>query len=138
MNTWSRRIVAPLPGLAPTPSGSHAVLAREAVAATVGTLKVQRHGTHGRPVILIPGLQVWQRAIEWLQRNRVAHALTLAGFDRVPVPAGDDQPFDCADALLLANAPKAKVASISPSRHFAMLDQPAEFEQLLDGFPETL
>lgn len=35
---------------------------------------------------------------------------------------------------LLANAPDATVVSISPSRHFVMLDQPARFEQVLDRF----
>lgn len=35
---------------------------------------------------------------------------------------------------LLANAPNAKVVSISPSRHFVMLDQPQKFEQRLDDF----
>ena len=35
---------------------------------------------------------------------------------------------------LLANAPDATVVSISPSRHYAMLDQPVKFQQLLDGF----
>ena len=35
---------------------------------------------------------------------------------------------------LLANAPDAKVVSISPSRHFVMLDQPVKFEHVLDGF----
>jgi pimeloyl-ACP methyl ester carboxylesterase len=38
---------------------------------------------------------------------------------------------------LLANAPNAKVMSISPSRHFVMLDQPANFQQTLDGFLKT-
>ncbi|MGB3461880.1 alpha/beta fold hydrolase [Rhodanobacter lindaniclasticus] len=35
---------------------------------------------------------------------------------------------------LLANAPTATVVSISPSRHYAMLDQPVKFQQLLEGF----
>lgn len=35
---------------------------------------------------------------------------------------------------LLANAPDARVVSISPSRHYVMLDQPQKFQQLLDGF----
>lgn len=35
---------------------------------------------------------------------------------------------------LLANAPDAKVVSISPSRHYVMLDQPQKFQQVLDGF----
>jgi len=39
---------------------------------------------------------------------------------------------------LLANAPNAKVLSISPSRHFVMLDQPARFQQALDDFLKSL
>jgi pimeloyl-ACP methyl ester carboxylesterase len=39
---------------------------------------------------------------------------------------------------LLANAPNAKVLSISPSRHFVMLDQPVKFQQALDGFLKSL
>jgi pimeloyl-ACP methyl ester carboxylesterase len=39
---------------------------------------------------------------------------------------------------LLANAPKAKVMSVSPSRHFVMLDQPEQFRRQLDGFLESL
>ena len=35
---------------------------------------------------------------------------------------------------LLANAPDAKVVSIAPSRHYVMFDQPAKFQQVLDGF----
>jgi len=38
---------------------------------------------------------------------------------------------------LLVNAPNAKVVSISPSRHFVMLDQPAKFQQVLDDFLKT-
>jgi pimeloyl-ACP methyl ester carboxylesterase len=39
---------------------------------------------------------------------------------------------------LLADAPNAKVVSISPSRHFVMLDQPAKFQRALDGFLKSL
>jgi pimeloyl-ACP methyl ester carboxylesterase len=39
---------------------------------------------------------------------------------------------------LLADAPNAKVVSISPSRHFVMLDQPAKFQQALDAFLKSL
>ena len=35
---------------------------------------------------------------------------------------------------LLANAPNAKVMPIAPSRHYVMLDQPAEFQQVLHDF----
>ena len=39
---------------------------------------------------------------------------------------------------LLAGAPQLKVMSISPSRHFVMLDQPAKFQQALDDFLKSL
>src|SRR5690606_13359099 len=39
---------------------------------------------------------------------------------------------------LLTDAPNAKVVSISPSRHFVMLDQPAKFQQVLDDFLKSL
>ncbi|MFS6706498.1 hypothetical protein WHK35_14295, partial [Staphylococcus aureus] len=60
----------------------------EPAAGQVGTLKFERHGDHGRQVILIPGLEcgpwVWQQTIADLQRNHVVYAVTLAGFDGVP------------------------------------------------------
>jgi pimeloyl-ACP methyl ester carboxylesterase len=72
---------------------------------TVGTLKVERHGDHGRAVILIPGLQggpwVWQQTIENLQKSHVVYAVTLAGFDGMPVPKDGGNLFDRADASLL-------------------------------------
>lgn len=83
-----------------------AASARQTVATSVvGTLKVERHGNHGRPVILIPGLEggpwVWQRTISHLQKNHVVYAVTLAGFDGVPAPADGGNLFDRADASLL-------------------------------------
>ena len=75
------------------------------VADRVGTLKVERHGDHGRAVILIPGLQggpwVWQQTIEKLQQDHVVYAVTLAGFDGVPAPGDGGNLFDRADAALL-------------------------------------
>jgi pimeloyl-ACP methyl ester carboxylesterase len=75
-----------------------------AATGTVGTLKVERHGDHGRPVILIPGLEggpwVWQRTIGALQKDHVVYAVTLAGFDGMPAPAGGGKLFDRADASL--------------------------------------
>ncbi|TPG45972.1 alpha/beta hydrolase [Rhodanobacter glycinis] len=72
---------------------------------TVGTLKVERHGDHGRAVVLIPGLQggpwVWQQTIAQLQKNHVVYVVTLAGFDGVPAPAEDGNLFDRADDSLL-------------------------------------
>ena len=71
----------------------------------VGTLQVERHGDHGQPVILIPGLQggswVWEGTIARLQRDHVVYVVTLAGFDGVPAPAGGGNLFDQANASLL-------------------------------------
>lgn len=72
---------------------------------TVGTLRVQRYGEHGRPVILIPGLGsgswVWAGTINHLRGKHVVYALTLAGFDGVPAPAQKTGLLDLADASLL-------------------------------------
>lgn len=83
-----------------------AALAQPATPAEqVGTLQVERHGEHGRAVILIPGLEggpwVWQRTIEQLQQDHVVYAVTLAGFDGVPAPRGEGSLLDRADASLL-------------------------------------
>jgi pimeloyl-ACP methyl ester carboxylesterase len=79
-----------------------------APAETVGTLQVQRYGDHGRPVILIPGLEcgpwVWQQTIAHLEKDHVVYTVTLAGFDGVPPPAPDAKAgtlLDRADASLL-------------------------------------
>lgn len=72
---------------------------------TVGTLRVQRYGDHGRPVILIPGLESgtwsWTDTIQHLRDDHVIYALTLAGFDGVPPPAKKTGLLDQADASLL-------------------------------------
>ncbi|MEO8811171.1 MAG: alpha/beta fold hydrolase, partial [Rhodanobacter sp.] len=71
----------------------------------VGTMKVERHGSHGQPVILIPGLEggpwVWQQTIEHLQKDHVVYAVTLAGFDGMPAPLDAGNLFDRADTSLL-------------------------------------
>lgn len=113
MNTGLRRMITPLLGLAVALFGSIAAPAHEATADTIGTLKVERHGDHGRPVILIPGLQggpwVWQRTIEQLQRDHVVYAVTLAGFDGMPAPADGGNLFDRADASLLQLIEQQKI-----------------------------
>jgi pimeloyl-ACP methyl ester carboxylesterase len=115
MSRWSRRLFFPLLLLAIAPCASGAALAYEAAStSTVGTLKVERHGDHGQPVILIPGLQggpwVWQQTIEQLQKNHVVYAVTLAGFDGMPGPDGVGDLFDRADASLLQLIEQQKVA----------------------------
>jgi pimeloyl-ACP methyl ester carboxylesterase len=95
-------MISPLLGLLLAVGGA---MPLQAATATVGTLKVERHGDRGRAVILIPGLQggpwVWHGTIEHLRKNHVVYALTLAGFDGVPAPAGGGNLFDRADASLL-------------------------------------
>lgn len=108
MNMWLRRMISPLSGLVLTLTllGSVAMPAHgSAVEGMVGTLKMERHGDHGRPLILIPGLQggpwVWQQTIAQLQKNHVVYAVTLAGFDGMPAPGDGGNLFDRADASLL-------------------------------------
>jgi pimeloyl-ACP methyl ester carboxylesterase len=115
MSKWFGRRIALLLSLVPALFFSAAVLAHEATASsTVGTLKVERHGEHGSPVILIPGLQggpwVWQQTIAALEKNHVVYAVTLAGFDGVPVPADGGNLFDRADASLLQLIEQQKIA----------------------------
>lgn len=80
----------------------------------VGTLKVERHGSHGQPVILIPGLEggpwVWQQTIDHLQKDHVVYAVTLAGFDGTPAPKDGSHLLDQADASLLQLIEQQKLA----------------------------
>jgi pimeloyl-ACP methyl ester carboxylesterase len=108
MNMWLRRMLSPLSGLVLTLTllGGAAMPAHGSAAdGMVGTLKMERHGDHGRPLILIPGLQggpwVWQQTIAQLQKNHVVYAVTLAGFDGMPAPVDGGNLFDRADASLL-------------------------------------
>lgn len=106
MNKWSRRALSLLLGAGLVGGNGAVALARDAGSAVsvVGTLKVERHGEHGRAVILIPGLQggpwVWQQTIARLQKDHVVYAVTLAGFDGMPALADGGNLFDRADASL--------------------------------------
>lgn len=81
-----------------------AVVAPGAPAGQVGILHVQRSGTHGRAVILLPGLEcgpwVWRRTIADLSRDHVVYAITPAGFDGTPPPARLTGLLDQATAAL--------------------------------------
>lgn len=72
---------------------------------TVGTLRVQRYGGHGRVLILIPGLSsgpwAWQGTIRHFRKDHVIFAVTLAGFDGTPAPQQKTGLLDLADASLL-------------------------------------
>jgi pimeloyl-ACP methyl ester carboxylesterase len=67
-----------------------------------GPLLVERHGSKGRPVILIPGLAsgpwVWQEVIRQFKDEFTLYVVTLPGFDGRPAPTGE--PFDGARAAL--------------------------------------
>jgi pimeloyl-ACP methyl ester carboxylesterase len=112
MSKWSRRWISPL--VLVLLAGTSSVLAQAPPASsTVGTLKVERHGDHGRAVILIPGLQggpwVWQQTIAQLQKDHLVYAVTLAGFDGMPGPAEGGNLFDLADASLLQWIKRQKI-----------------------------
>lgn len=67
-----------------------------------GTLLVERHGSKGRPVILIPGLAsgpwVWQDVIRQFKDEFTLYVVTLPGFDGRAAPTGE--PFEGARAAL--------------------------------------
>lgn len=71
---------------------------------TVGSLKIEKHGDRGRPIVLIPGLGggpwVWQDTVTKLEKDHVVYTLTLAGFDGMPVPTQGGNLFDLADQSL--------------------------------------
>lgn len=58
----------------------------------VGNVLVERHGTHGRPLILIPGLAsgawVWDDTVQRYAKDHQVYVLTLPGFDGRPAVEG--------------------------------------------------
>lgn len=71
-----------------------------------GTLLVERHGSRGRPVILVPGLAsgpwVWQEVIRQFKDEFTLYVVTLPGFDGHPASAAspDWAPFEGARGAL--------------------------------------
>jgi len=67
-----------------------------------GGLLVERHGSRGRPVILVPGLAsgpwVWQETIRQFKDEFTLYVITLPGFDGRPAPTSE--PFEGARAAL--------------------------------------
>lgn len=59
----------------------------------IGPMKVERHGTTGRPMILIPGLSsgpyVWADTVRQFRGEHVIYVVTLPGFDGHPKTSGD-------------------------------------------------
>jgi pimeloyl-ACP methyl ester carboxylesterase len=58
----------------------------------VGKMLVERRGTHGSPLILIPGLAsgawVWADTVKQLQESHVVYTVTLPGFNGQPAIEG--------------------------------------------------
>lgn len=58
----------------------------------VGSMLVERHGDHGTPLVLIPGLAsgawVWQDTVRQFKGDHIVYVVTLAGFDGRPAAAG--------------------------------------------------
>ena len=59
----------------------------------IGSMHVERHGEHGSPVILVPGLAsgawVWKDTIAALQGRYRIYAVSFGGFDGRPALPGD-------------------------------------------------
>lgn len=95
---------ASLAGTASTPRDESLEAPAAAETFTVGTLRVQRYGDHGRPLILIPGTEggswEWRGEIQRFRGDHVIYAVTLAGFDDVPAPKHRGHLFDQTDASL--------------------------------------
>lgn len=70
----------------------------------VGSMFVERHGDHGKAIVLIPGLGsgswVWENTVKQLEKNHVLYVVTLAGFNGRP--SMDGHKMDKAYASLLA------------------------------------
>lgn len=59
----------------------------------VGPMLVERHGSGGRPIILIPGLSsgpyVWADTVRQFSKDHVMYVVTLPGFNGHPKTSGD-------------------------------------------------
>ena len=124
-------LVQPFAGASSAPRTTASLEAPPAAEAfTVGTLRVQRYGDRGRPLILIPGLEngswAWRGEIERFRHDHVVYAVTLAGFDGVPPPKhrGD-----------LAGQAVASLADLIRSRH---IDKPVLIGHSVGGALVTL
>ena len=78
-----------------------------------GVLLVERHGSKGHPLILIPGLAsgpwVWQDVIRQFKDEFTLYVVTLPGFDGRPAPTGE--PLDGARAALRELIASRKLAA---------------------------
>lgn len=93
---------AQTPAPATQPANRFAASIKPAESFEAGSLLVERHGSKGRPLILIPGLAsgpwVWQDVVRQFKDEFTIYVVTLPGFDGRPAPTG--APFDGARAAL--------------------------------------
>lgn len=77
---------------APQPPNRFAAALVPAERFEIGGTLVERHGQHGRPLILVPGLAsgawAWQDTVRQFSGEHVVYVLTLAGFDGRAPAAG--------------------------------------------------
>jgi len=108
---------------ADAPANRYAATIAPAERFEIGGVLVERHGSGGRPLILIPGLAsgswVWQDTVRAFSPDHAVYVLTLPGFDGRP-PAGP-APFAAA---------RAAVEELIASRH---LDKPVIVGHSLGG-----
>lgn len=90
------------PPAATTPANRFAATIEPAERFESGPLLVERHGSKGRPLILVPGLAsgpwVWQEVIRQFKDEFTLYVVTLPGFDGHPAPNG--APFEGARSAL--------------------------------------
>ena len=113
----------PAPAAAAAPANRFAATIVPAERFELRGVLVERHGSGGRPLILIPGLVsgswAWQDTIRAFARDHVVYVLTLPGFDGRPA----------AGANPLANA-RSAVEDLIASRH---LERPVIVGHSLGG-----
>jgi len=87
---------------APAAASRYAAYIEPAERFESGALLVERHGSRGRELVLIPGLAsgpwVWQQTIQQLKDDYTIYVVTLPGFDGRPAPG--DAPIEGARAAL--------------------------------------
>jgi len=111
--TFATGVQAQNPAPAVQPANRFAATIKPAETFEAGVLLVERHGSKGRPIILIPGLAsgpwVWQDVIRQFKDQFTLYVVTLPGFDGRPAPAGE--PLDGARTALRELIASRKLAA---------------------------
>lgn len=103
-SSLSSALAAPVLGADP-PAAPNRFLSAAAPAERfeIKGMLVERYGSAGRPLVLIPGLAsggwVWQETVREFAPSHAVYVVTLPGFDGRPAPEGD--PYEAARGALL-------------------------------------